>query len=103
MRKKSNQLQARYFDEIDLRKMGIAQVGSNVRISEHATIVGLENVYLGNNIRIDSYVVILAKRGQLKIGNNVHIEPSSSIVCHYGVEIGNYCTISHGEIGRAHV
>jgi len=96
MRKKPNQLQAKYYDENDLRKMGIAQVGSNVKISEHATIVGLENVYLGNNIRIDSYVVILAKRGQLKIGNNVHIEPSSSIVCHYGVEIGNYCTISHG-------
>jgi galactoside O-acetyltransferase len=96
MRTKHSKLQARYYNETDLRKMGIAQVGSNVSVSEHATIVGLENVYLGSNIRIDSYVVILAKRGQLKIGNNVHIEPNSSIVCHYGVEIGNYCTISHG-------
>jgi len=89
-------LQSRYFDEVELRSFGIGGVGSNVRVSEHATLVGLQNIYLGSNIRIDSHVVILSGRGKLTVGSNVHIEPASSIVSHFGVEIGNYCTISHG-------
>lgn len=89
-------LQSRYLNEDDLRELGIKSVGSNVLVSEHATIVGLSNVTLGNNIRIDSHVVILSRRGTLTVGDNVHIEPASSIVAHHGVSIGSYCTLSHG-------
>jgi galactoside O-acetyltransferase len=89
-------LQSRYLSENDLEKLGISIVGSNVLVSEHATIVGLSNLSLGSNIRIDSHVVILCRRGPLSIGSNVHIEPASSIVAHHGISIGNYCTLSHG-------
>jgi acetyltransferase-like isoleucine patch superfamily enzyme len=89
-------LESRYLDEHELSERGIADVGDNVRVSEHATIVGLSNVSLGSNIRIDSHVVILSKRGKFVVGDNVHIEPSASIVTHFGVFIGDYCTISHG-------
>ena len=71
-------------------------MGTDVLVSEHATIVGLANVQLGSNIRIDSDVVILSCRGWLRVGNNVHIEPASSIVAHRGVSLGSYATISHG-------
>ena len=89
-------LQSRYLDENELRELGIGKVGTNVRVSEHATLVGLENMSLGSNIRIDSHVVILSRRGKFTVGDNVHIEPLSSIITHYGVKIGNFCTISHG-------
>ena len=89
-------LQSRYLNETELRAAGMASVGQNVQVSEHATLVGIENMRLGNNIRVDSHVVILSRRGPLHIGNNVHLEPSSSIVSHNGVTIGNYCTVSHG-------
>jgi acetyltransferase-like isoleucine patch superfamily enzyme len=89
-------LQSRYLNEDDLRHLGIKNVGQNVLVSEHATVVGIANVSLGSNIRIDSHVVILSRRGPLSIGDNVHIEPASSIVAHNGVTIGSYCTISHG-------
>jgi len=89
-------LQSKYLDENDLKKLGVKSVGTNVRVSEHATIVGLANVTLGSNIRIDSHVVILSRRGEFKVGNNVHIEPASSVVAHRGVTLGNYSTISHG-------
>ncbi|NDH46030.1 MAG: hypothetical protein EBY04_06640 [Actinobacteria bacterium] len=52
-------LQSRYLDEGELKRLGIKSVGENVLVSEHATIVGLANVTLGSNIRIDSHVVIL--------------------------------------------
>ena len=89
-------LQSRYLDENELRDLGIHKVGTNVRVSEHATLVGLENMSLGSNIRIDSHVVILSKRGKFTVGDNVHIEPLSSIVTHFGVTIGNFCAITHG-------
>jgi len=89
-------LQSRYLNEHDLRKLGIKGVGTNVQVSEHATIVGLANVTLGSNIRIDSHVVILSRRGEFSVGDNVHIEPAGSIVAHRGVKLGSYCTISHG-------
>ena len=68
----NNILESKYLNENDLLELGISSVGKNVRISANATIVGLENISLGNNIRIDSYVVILSKRGKLSVGNNVH-------------------------------
>lgn len=89
-------LQSRYLNERDLLSLGIRFVGTNVLVSEHATIVGLENIQIGSNVRIDSHVVILSKRGLTTIGNNVHIEPASSIVAHRGVSLGNYVTLSHG-------
>jgi acetyltransferase-like isoleucine patch superfamily enzyme len=92
----STPLQSRYYDENELKVLGIKSVGRNVLVSEHATLVGLGNISLGSNVRIDSHVVILAARGILGIGNNVHIEPSASIVAHFPVQIGNFCTISHG-------
>ena len=88
--------ESRYLETEELRDLGIGGVGENVRISEHATIVGLRNLHLGSNIRIDSHVVVLSGRGPLKVGNNVHIEPGSSLVAHNGITIGDFCTISHG-------
>lgn len=85
-----------YFESDELRDLGILHVGNNVRISRNCTIVGLQNISIGDNVRIDSYNLILAKRGTLSIGSNVHIEPFSSLVAHFGINIGDYCTISHG-------
>ena len=92
----SNPFQSRYYGTAELEKLGFKKVGFNVSISEHATLVGLENISIGSNVRIDSHVVILSKQGETIIGNNVHIEPSASLVSHSGIEIGSFCTISHG-------
>lgn len=85
-----------YYTSEDLRRLGIAEVGENVLISKDIVLTGIENIKIGNNVRIDSFNIILAQRGSLKIGSNVHIEPSSSIVAHFGIVIGDFCTISHG-------
>ena len=89
-------LESMYLTESDLVSMGVAHVGWNVRVSQQATIVGMQNVSLGNNVRVDSYVTILAKRGRVVIGSNVHIEPGASLVGHGEISVGNFCTISHG-------
>ena len=75
-----------YLDSKALRNLGFLQVGDNVRISRNSTIIGVENIKIGSNVRIDSYNVIIARRGTLSIGDNVHIEN-----CKIGphVSIGN--------------
>lgn len=85
-----------YFTSEDLRNLGIKRVGKNVEVSKDCVITGIENISIGDNVRIDSYSIILARRGWLEIGSNVHIEPFNSIVAHFGVSLGDYCTISHG-------
>ena len=85
-----------YLNSRDLRKLGIKRVGENVEVSKECVITGIENISIGNNVRIDSFSIILAKRGWLEIGSNVHIEPFNSIVAHFGISLGDFCTISHG-------
>ncbi|MFD2052037.1 acyltransferase [Mesorhizobium calcicola] len=59
--------------ESDLLDSGIKVVGSNVRISESCTIMGAENVIIGNNVIIDAGVVFNCKTGSITIGNHVHV------------------------------
>lgn len=87
---------SKYFRTEELISLGIGGVGKNVSISKDSVITGLENIFIGDNVRIDSFTIILAARGFLKIGSNVHIEPHSSLVAHFGITLGNFCTISHG-------
>lgn len=75
--------QGYYYSE-ELRKFGFKNVGDNVKISKNATIVGLSNISLGNNIRIDGQGVIAANSGYLTIGDYVHIGSSCYLACSEG-------------------
>lgn len=85
-----------YLAEQQLRGFGVERVGTNVQVSTRATVIGLENISFGSNVRVDDNVVLLCGRGKLEIGSNVHIEPGASLVAHHGISIGDFCTISHG-------
>lgn len=50
--------------------MGFKSLGSNVRISDKASIYNPEDIEIGNNSRIDDFCVI---SGNIYIGRNVHI------------------------------
>jgi acetyltransferase-like isoleucine patch superfamily enzyme len=85
-----------YFTESQLKKAGFREVGVNVQISKNCTIVGPENVSVGDNVRIDGYSIVSASTGSLKIGHNVHIGAYSYLVCKRGITIGSYSTLSQG-------
>ena len=57
---------------------------------QHST----KNISLGNNVRIDDFVIIIAVNGKINIGNNVHIGSYNYINGSGGVDIGNYCNFS---------
>jgi galactoside O-acetyltransferase len=93
---RKTRLNSGYLTESQLKKAGFRQVGVNVLISRDCTIVGPENVSVGNNVRIDGYSIISASTGSLKIGHNVHIGAFSYLVCKKGITIGSFSTLSQG-------
>lgn len=85
-----------YYVTEELRKMGFKRVGNNVQIARNSTVIGIENVTLGNNVRVDGYTVISAGRGAITIGNFVHIANGCHLVCASGIEFQDFSGIAHG-------
>lgn len=73
-----------YYNEHDLKQAGFKALGQNVQIAKNCIIIGLENIEIGNKVRIDGYCSIFAAgSGWLKIGSYIHI--------------GGYCLLSAGD------
>ncbi|MDS0801701.1 acyltransferase [Burkholderia cenocepacia] len=85
-----------YWTEEDLPKFGFADVGANVRVAKNCTIIGLENISLGSNVRIDGPTVIAASAGYVRIGSYVHIGGMTFIAGAGGVEIEDFAGLSQG-------
>tara|TARA_Y100000996_G_C22514517_1_gene639869 strand:+ start:93 stop:626 length:534 start_codon:yes stop_codon:yes gene_type:complete len=85
-----------FYDNKTLNKAGFNKIGKNVKISKSCLIIGLKNISLGSNIRIDAFTSIIANKGFLKLGNNIHIGGHGHLLCSGGVTIKNNCTFSQG-------
>lgn len=85
-----------YFATAELREMGFARVGQGVSVARNNTIIGLENITLGDGARIDGFCTIIAASGSLVMGAFAHIHTNFVLGCRGGIEIGDYAGISHG-------
>jgi len=59
-----------FLNEEQLERMGFKSLGSNVHISDKASIYNADQIEIGDNSRIDDFCVI---SGKISIGRNVHI------------------------------
>ncbi len=85
-----------YFISPELRQMGFARVGENSAISRNCTIIGLPNITIGDNVRIDGFTSIIAPSGTVKIGSHVQIGIGCVLGARGGIELGDYSSLSHG-------
>jgi galactoside O-acetyltransferase len=85
-----------YFTSEQLRQFGFARVGEACAIARTCTIIGLENIVLGDHVRIDGYTSLIAKQGSLRIGSHVHLCSGCVIGARGGVELGDFSSLSHG-------
>jgi acetyltransferase-like isoleucine patch superfamily enzyme len=85
-----------YFETEELRRFGFKSVGQNVKIAKNTTIIGLNNISLGNNIRIDGNVVIAAYSGSLMLGNYIHIGGGCYLGCSGGITMSDFSGLSQG-------
>jgi len=85
-----------YFESKELQNFGFKDVGNNVKIAKNATIIGLNNISIGNNVRIDGNVVIAAYSGFLEIGNYIHIGGCCYLGCAGGITLADFSGLSQG-------
>ena len=85
-----------YYDEETLREAGFASIGKNVRIARNCTIIGIENISIDDNVRIDGYSTITAERGGLRIGSYVHVGGYCVMIASEGIVLGDFVGISQG-------
>ena len=85
-----------FYESDELRSMGFKAVGDNVKIAKNCTIIGLKNITIGNNVRIDANIVIAAAAGYLAIGNYIHIGAGSHLACVGGITFEDFSNTSQG-------
>ena len=79
-----------------LKKLKLKSYGKKIQISPNVTIIGSDNIQMGDNVRIDDYTIISAKEGFLKLGSNIHIGGQSYLGCGGGIEIKSNVNIAQG-------
>lgn len=84
-----------YFSEDELKQFGFKSLGTNVKISRTSTLYGCQNISIGNNVRIDNFVVIaISGSSKLEIGNHVQISAFSFINGSANIYINDFVTFS---------
>ncbi len=84
-----------FVESEELRKAGFKSIGENVLIAKNCTIVGMQNIEIGDNVRIDGYSTIIAlSDGYVKLGSNIHIGAYSLLVGSEGIIMENFAGLS---------
>lgn len=78
----------------ELLEIGFKSVGYNVLISKKVSLYGVNNISIGNNVRIDDFCLLTGGKGGIEIGSFIHIAAFCYISGQGGVEIRDYCNIS---------
>lgn len=85
-----------YYNSFELRSFGFARVGENCIVARNCTIIGLENITIGDNVRIDGFTSLIAPAGKIRIGSFVHIATACMLGARGGIEIGDFASLSQG-------
>lgn len=85
-----------FYSRDELALLGFKNLGSNVRISKSSIVIGIQNISIGDNSRIDAFSILSASQGFITIGRNVHVASFCSIQGGGGVSLEDYSGLSHG-------
>ena len=87
-----------FYSEKELKKFKFRSIGKNVLIKKNVSLYFIENISIGNNVRIDDNVIIVAssKEKPVKIGNHVHIASNCYLAGSGGVEMMDFSGLSPG-------
>ncbi len=81
-----------YYTEEELPLLGLKSYGVDVRLSRKTSIYGVENISIGNHVRIDDFCIL---SGNISIGNYVHVNPYTGIYAgKAGVVLSDFCNLA---------
>ncbi|WP_455674860.1 acyltransferase [Phocaeicola sp.] len=76
-----------FYSDDEIRAMGFAHIGENVLLSRKASIYSPNNISIGDNVRIDDFVIL---SGRIVIGSHIHISAYVAIYGANGVVLEDY-------------
>lgn len=85
-----------FFNSAELSRMGFAHVGTNVQIAKNCVIIGLPNIWIGDNVRIDAFTGIFATTGKLTLAGRNHIGGHSHLAVAADMHFGMHSGTSQG-------
>jgi dTDP-4-amino-4,6-dideoxy-D-glucose acyltransferase len=83
-----------FLDAEELKALGLATVGREVRVSRRAVFFAPGRISLGDYTRVDAFCILSAGPPGLRVGRNVHISAYTAILGREAVFIGDFATIS---------
>jgi galactoside O-acetyltransferase len=87
-----------FYSKKELKKFKFRSIGRNVLIKKNVSLYFVENISIGNNVRIDDNVIIVAskKNSPLRIGNYIHIASNCYLAGSDGIEMMDFTTLAPG-------
>jgi galactoside O-acetyltransferase len=86
----------RYLQSAELAALGVRSVGVDVHIHSTCLMVGLENLSIGNHVRVDAFCSLLPGDGCISIGSHVHIAAYAFLSGGEGIKVSDFVGISRG-------
>ena len=80
-----------YYNQKELKELGLKKYGKNVLISKDARIYGPNKMVIGNNVRIDDFVILA---GEIELGSYIHIGAFSLLSGKFGIKMKNFTASS---------
>ncbi|MCK4664913.1 MAG: acyltransferase [Bacteroidales bacterium] len=75
----------------ELSELGLKKIGKNVKISRKASLYKVEDITIGDNVRIDDFCII---SGNIIIGSYVHVAAYAALFGGGGIIMENFSGIS---------
>lgn len=83
-----------FYDDDELRDLGFAALGRDVRISRNTSIYNPDRIVVGDLTRIDDFCVLSAGEGGIQLGRNVHIAVYCSLMGAGSIDIEDFAGLS---------
>ena len=81
-----------FYRREELNNIGFKEIGDNVKISRNACFYSVNDIVIGNNVRIDDFCIL---SGKIKLGNNIHISAYTGLFAgDVGIYLEDFCTVS---------
>ena len=87
-----------FYSEKELKQFRFRSIGKNVFIKKNVGLYFIENISIGNNVRIDDNVIIVAsnKKNPVMIGNYIHIASNCYLAGSDGIDMMDFTTLAPG-------
>jgi galactoside O-acetyltransferase len=80
-----------FYTRQELENIGFKQLGYPVLISRNASFYGVENMSIGNHVRIDDFCIL---SGYITLGSHIHISSFCALYGSNGIEMEDYTGLS---------